>query len=88
MKKSRFSANQIIKILKEGENGTPLADLCRQYGFGKSTYYAWKAKYGGMEASDLRRLKELEEENQRLKEMYAELSLEHKVLKDVVEKKL
>ena len=66
----------------------PLTDLCRTHGFSKSGFYKWKAKYGGMEASDLRRLRELEDENRRLKQMYAELSLEHQVLKDVVEKKL
>ena len=65
----------------------PVADLCRRYGFSKSSFYKWKAKYGDMEASDLARLRELEEENRRLKQMYAELSLEHKVLKDIVEKK-
>ena len=88
MKRSRYSENQIIRILKEAEAGVPVTDLCRTYGFSKSSYYTWKAKYGGMEASDLRRLRELEEENRRLKQMYAELSLEHQVLKDVVEKKL
>lgn len=86
MKRSRFSQNQIIKILKEAEAGVPLNDLCRTYGFSKSSYYKWKAKYGGMEASDLRRLRDLEEENRRLKQMYAELSLEHQVLKDIAEK--
>jgi putative transposase len=65
-----------------------LTELCRTHSFSKSSFYKWKAKYGGMEASDLRRLRELEEENRRLKQMYAELSLEHQVLKDVVEKKL
>ena len=88
MKRSRFSENQIIKILKEAEAGMPLTELCRTYSFSKSSFYKWKAKYGGMEASDLRRLRELEEENRRLKQMYAEVSLEHQVLKDVVEKKL
>ena len=88
MKQSRMSENQIIKILKEAEAGVPVTDLCRSYGFSKSSFYKWKAKYGGMEASDLRRLRELEDENRRLKQMYAELSLEHQVLKDVVEKKL
>ncbi len=88
MKRTRFTENQIIKILKEAEAGVPVTDFCRTYGFSRSSFYKWKAKYGGMEASDLRRLRELEEENRRLKQMYAELSLEHQVLKDVVEKKL
>jgi len=88
MKRSRFSENQIIKILKAAESGVAVSDLCRTHGFSKSSFYKWKAKYGGMEAADLRRLRELEEENRRLKQMYAELSLEHQVLKDVVEKKL
>ena len=88
MKRTRFSENHIIRILKEAESGVPLTDLCRIHGFSKSGFYKWKAKYGGMEASDLRRLRELDEENRRLKQMYAELSLELQVLKDVVEKKL
>ena len=88
MKQKRFTENQIIKILKEAEAGISVTDLCRKHGFSSSTFYKWKAKYGGMDASALRRLKELEEENRRLKQMYAELSLEHKVLKDIVEKKL
>jgi putative transposase len=87
MKKKRFSETQIIKILKEAESGVPVNDLARQHSFGKSTFYNWKAKYGGMESSDLNRLKELEAENRRLKEMYAELSLENRALKDVIEKK-
>lgn len=87
MRSRRFSENQIIKILQEGEAGKRVEDLCRQHGIGKSTYYKWKAKYGGLEASELSRLKELEAENRQLKQMYAELSLEHKVLKDLVQKK-
>lgn len=88
MKNSRFTETQILKFLKEAEAGVPVAELCREHGFGKSTFYKWKAKYGGMDASALRRLKELEAENQRLKRMYAELSLNHQILKDLVEKKL
>ena len=87
MRKSRFSEQKIIQILKEGEAGQQVAELCRQYGIGKSTYYKWKTKYGGLEASELSRLKTLETENRQLKQMYAELSLEHQVLKDLVQKK-
>ena len=88
MKKSRYTETQIVKILKEVEAGKKVKDACREYGISDATYYNWKAKYGGMEASDIKRLKDLEEENRRLKQMYADLSLEHKVLKDIVEKKL
>lgn len=87
MKKSRFSEHQIVKILKEAEAGVPVEELSRQYGFSKSSFYKWKAKYGGMDASSLKRLKELEEENTRLKQMYADISLEYKALKDILEKK-
>jgi len=88
MKKSRFSESQIVTILKDAEAGVPLDELSRQHGFSKATFYKWKAKYSGMDASTLKRLHELEEENRRLKQMYAELSLDHKVLKDILEKKL
>ena len=88
MKRSRYTKSQIIKILKEAETGVAVEELSRQYGFSRSAFYKWKAKYGGMDAPALKRLKELEAENQKLKEMYADLSLEHKVLKDIVEKKL
>jgi len=88
MKKSRYTETQIVKILKEVETGKLVKDVCRQYGISDATYYNWKTKYGGMEASDVKRLKELEEENRRLKQMYADLSLEHTILKDIVEKKL
>jgi putative transposase len=88
MKKTRYSESQIIEVQKEVEGGRTAKAVCREYGVAEGTYYTWKSKYGGMEASDIKRLKELEEENRRLKQMYAELSLDHKVLKDIVEKKL
>lgn len=88
MKKSRFTETQIVKILKEVESGRLVKEVCRENSISDATYYNWKSKYGGMEASDVKRLKDLEEENRRLKQMYAELSLDHKILKDVIEKKL
>lgn len=88
MKKSRYTETQIIRVLKEVEGGRLVKEVCREYGISDATYYNWKSKYGGMEASDIRRLKELEDENRRLKQMYADISLEHKILKDIVEKKL
>ena len=88
MKKSRYSETQIVRILKEVEAGHLVKEVCREYGISDATYYNWKAKYGGMEASDIKRLKELEDENRRLKQMYADLSLDHRILKDIVEKKL
>ena len=88
MKKTRYSESQIIKVLKEVEGGYMVKVICREYGIAEGTYYTWKSKYGGMEVADLKRLKELEEENRRLKQMYADLSLDHTVLKDIVEKKL
>jgi putative transposase len=88
MKKSKFSESQIVNILKEAEAGVALEDLIRQHGFSKASFYNWKGKYSGMSVSELKRLKELEEENRRLKQMYANLSLEHAALKDIIEKKL
>ena len=88
MKKTRYSESQIVKALKEVEGGRNVKDMCRDYGISEATYYNCKTKYGGMEASDIKRLKELEDENRRLKQMYAELSLDNKMLKDIVEKKL
>jgi len=88
MRKSRYTETQIVKILKEVEGGRQVKEVCREYGISDATYYNWKAKYGGMEASDIRKLKELEDENRRLKQMFANLSLEHEALKDVVAKKL
>jgi putative transposase len=86
MRKSRFTESQIIKVLKEVEGGRQVNEVCREYGISDATYYNWKAKYGGMEVSDIKRLKELEEENQRLKRMFADLSLKHEALRDIVEK--
>ena len=88
MKRKRYSEQQIFSYLKEAEAGVPVMELCRQHGFSQSAFYKWKAKYSGMDISALKRLKELEAENRRLKQMYADLSLENQVLKDIVEKKL
>ncbi len=87
MKKSKFSEEQTVRILKEVEAGAGVAETCRKHGISDATYYKWKAKYGGLEVSQLRRLKDLEAENTKLKRMYAELSLEHHALKDVMSKK-
>ena len=88
MKKSKFSEHQIIAILKAVEGGRTVRDVCREHEVSDATYYKWKTEYGGMEAADIRRLRELEEENRLLKAMYAELSLEHRILKEVLTKKL
>lgn len=88
MKKSRFTETQIISILKKYEAGAKTSDLCREHGISEATFYNWKAKYGGMSVNELKRVKELEEENSRLKKMYANLSLVHEALKDAVAKKL
>ena len=87
MKKSRFSESQIISILKEGDSGMKIEELCRKHGISNATYYNWKSKYGGMEASDVKRLRELEEENNRLKKMFADLSLENEAMKELFKKK-
>jgi len=88
MRKSKYSEHQIIAILKAVEAGRSVKDVCREHELSEATYYKWKAKYGGMEAADIKRLRELEEENRRLKHMYAELSLDHQILKEVLTKKL
>ena len=88
MKKSRFSEHQIIHILKEVEAGRTTKDVCREYGISNATYYVWKSKFGGMEASDIKRMRDLEQENAKLKQMFADLCLENRALKDVFEKKL
>ena len=87
MKGKRFQVGQIISILKEAESGTKTADLCRKYGIAQNTFYNWKAKYGGMDLSDARRLKEVEEENRRLKHIVAEQALDIQCLKAVNAKK-
>jgi putative transposase len=87
MRKSKFTEHQIISILKQHETELKVADLCREHGISNATFYQWKAKYGGMDASQLKQLKDLQEENSRLKRMYAELSMVHDALKSVVEKK-
>ena len=88
MKKAKFSETQIFAILKPGDIGVPIQDLCRQAGISTATYYQWKSKYGGMEASDLRRVKDLEAENAKLKRMYAELALDNAAMKELIAKKL
>lgn len=87
MQKSKFSEEQIIRILKENEAGIKVTDLCRKYGFSDATYYNWKAKYGGMNVSDARRLKQLEDENKKLKRIVADLLIDNDALKDVLSKK-
>ena len=88
MKKSRFTETQITSILKEADAGVAVKDICRKHGISDATYYNWKSKYGGMEASDLKRMKEMEAELFRLKRMYADLAMENHALKDLIEKKL
>lgn len=88
MKKSRFSEEKIIAVLKQWEAGVKPTELVRKHGVSEATLYNWKARYGGLDVSQLRKLKELESENARLKKMYAELSLAHHALQDAVEKKL
>jgi putative transposase len=87
MRKSRFSEEQIIAILKEAESGVPTADLARRHGVSQNTLYNWRKKYGGLEVSEARRLKQLEEENRKLKRIVADLTLDNAALKDVVSKK-
>lgn len=87
MKRSKFSETQVLKILKEVETGRKIGEVCRAYGIAESTYFNWKAKYAGMTAAEIKRLRELEEENRQLKRMYADLSLENRALKDLIEKK-
>jgi putative transposase len=87
MKKSRFSNHQILAILKQAETGVPVPQLCREHGISNATFYNWRSKYGGMDASLMARLKELEEENRRLKKMYAEERLKAEVIQEAMAKK-
>jgi len=87
MKRSRFSEEQIIGILREQEGGQPTADVCRRHGISPATFYKWKAKYGGLDVSEARRLKSLEDENAKLKRLLAEAMLDNAMLKDIASKK-
>jgi len=86
--KKRFTESQIVAAIKKQEAGIPIKDICRELGISDATFYNWKAKYGGMEASDVKRMKELEAENAQLKSMYAEASMDIRALKNLIEKKL
>jgi putative transposase len=88
MKKSKFTDSQIISALKQAEAGTPVPDLCREHGISSATFYKWRAKFGGMDASMMARMKELEEENRRLKKMYAEERIKAEIRKEALEGKL
>jgi len=88
MKKSRFTETQIVAILNEADAGIQVKEICRKHGISDATYYNWKSKYGGMSASDLKRMKEMEIENSNLKRMYADMALENRALRDLIEKKL
>jgi putative transposase len=87
MKKTRFTETQIVSILKQQEAGISTKEIAREHGISEATFYNWKSKYGGMETSDVKRLKELEEENARLKKMYADLAMDNHILKDLFPKK-
>lgn len=87
MKKSRFTDSQIINILKQAEAGTPVTELCREHGMSDATFYKWRARFGGMDVSMMARMKELEEENRRLKKMYAEERLKAEILNEAITKK-
>jgi putative transposase len=87
MRKSRFTESQIVAILKQGEAGVPIAEILRQHGISKATYFQWRSKYAGASVDELKRLKELEAENAKLKRMYADLALENAAIKDVLSRK-
>lgn len=88
MKKSKFSETQIVGILKEADAGMPVKDLCRKHGISSATYYNWKSKFGGLDASELKRTKELEHELAQMKRMYADMALENRALRDLIDRKL
>ena len=88
MRKSRFTESQIVSIVKDGDAGVPLAELVRKHGISRATYFNWKSKYAGATVADLKRMKELEAENAKLKRMYADLALENAAIKDVLSRKL
>jgi len=88
MRTSKFSPQQIAKILKEFDNGKSVVDITRDHGVSSSAFYKWRSKYAGMNSKELKRLKELEEENRKLKQMYATLALDHQMAKEIIEKKL
>ena len=88
MRKSKFSESQIVTILKEAESGVPVADLLRRHGVSKATFFKWRSKYAGATVNDVKRLRELEAENAKLKKMYADLALENAAIKDVLARKL
>lgn len=87
MKKSRYTESQIFQILKEAESGVPVPELCRKHGMSDASFYKWRAKYGGMDVSNMTRLKELQEENRRLKKMYAESKMDAEILREAMAKK-
>lgn len=87
MRKTRFTESQIVGMLKEYESGKDVQLICREAGISRATFYKWKSKYSGLEVNELQRMRELEQENARLKKMYADLSLDHHILKDVITKK-
>ena len=87
MKKPRFRESQIFQVLKEADAGVPIAELCRKHGMSNASFYKWRAKYGGMDVSSMKRMKELEDENSRLKKMYAEEKLKAEIISEALEKK-